>query len=491
MNTAIVCLVSIYLAGMLILGLRAQSVGRSTAEDYFLADRSVSWFHLGLTFFATWFSTLAFLGVAGFHYTKGVNWYFAQGTFWLLAPIAAWIFGRRIWALGKVRSYLTPGDLLADSYNSAFVRFLTGMICVFALIPYTLVQLVGIGKVFEASTSGVISYSLGVCLTAIATAFYTVIGGVRAIIWTDIVQGLLFLGVTLIAVFVAAGAAGGLHAGFAAAQAAHPELFVIDLNNIGKPLTTILIWTPGFVLLPHLWQRNYMAKSEEAFTKSIVVFSLLSLVLLLATMLIGVSGMSIVSSLSDSDKLIPAIFGSYAPLLLPLLVLATFAAGMSTVDSQLLTSSSVITGDVLRALGIRIHPDNERILGRIIVVVLIAALTFLALLPESQGAIFTLASKGTAIAFLLLLPLLIALRGEHCSSVTGISVLLSGIAALAALELGLVKVSLPFGFGTPISAFLVQLAVYQSTKLLNIRSQRSVNSQAFRREAEPQGIAAS
>ena len=492
MNTSIVGLVSLYLLVILVLGIRAHSKAHSSAEDYFVANRNVSWIHLGLTFFATWFSTLAFLGVAGFHYTRGVSWFFAQGTFWLLAPLSAWLLGRRLWELGKKHGYITPGDLLADKYQSSFVRFLVGALCVFALIPYTLVQLVGIGKVFEASTSGVISYSTGIIITAIATTFYTVIGGVRAIIWTDVIQGLLFLGVTILGVIVAANATGGLQAGFAAAQAARPEMFVVDLANIGKPLTTILIWTPGFVLLPHLWQRNYMAKSEEAFSKSIVVFSVLSLILLMSTMLIGVSGMSLINDLSDSDKLIPIMFGEYAPMLLPLLVLATFSAGMSTIDSQLLTSSSVITRDVLKAIGIRVPAKNERVIGRVLVVALIIGLTSLALLPESQGAIFTLASKGTAISFLILVPLVAALANSTVTPKLGVSTLLSGTVTLAVLELGYVEFSLPLGFGAPVTALLVQLAVYFAVKRKqNTFAQRRDMESATTRETRPESVAAS
>ena len=467
METTIIILIAAYLLFTSYLGFCAHRSAQATAEDYFVARRNISWLHLGLTFFATWFSTLAFLGVSGFNYNRGVSWYFAQGSFWMLAPIAAWVLGRKLWKLGKRHGYITPGDLLADRYKSSLVRFLTGAISVLALVPYTLVQLVGIGKVFEASTHGTISYSLGVAITAIATALYTVVGGVRAIVWTDVIQGCLFLSVTVFGVIIAIDAADGLFYGLSLAQQTRPEIFAIDLSNIGKPLTTIIIWTPGFVLLPHLWQRNYMAESETAFSKSIVVFSLMSFVLLLATMLIGTLAISFMNSLTDSDKLVPILFRDYAPVFLPLLVLATFAAGMSTIDSQLLTASSVIIRDVLRPLGLpQISETKEKLLGRVVVVLLILSLSQLALLPESQGAIFTLASKGTALAFLLFVPLVATLTGRDNCPRSGVLTLVAGLLVYTLLELKIVNYTLPLGFGPPIAAFIAQVCMFATVSRL-------------------------
>ncbi len=464
MVTTIVFLVSAYLILTCYLGFRAYRGSINTAEDYFVAGRTVTWFHLGLTFFATWFSTLAFLGVSGFNFKRGVSWYYAQGTFWMLAPLAAWLLGRKLWERGRECGYITPGDLLADSYDSNLIKLLVGIMGMMALIPYILVQLVGIGKVLEASTNGVISYPVAVIVTAVATAFYTVIGGIRAIIWTDVIQGILFLGVTLLTVFIAVDAAGGLAIGLATAQQVRPEAFTFDVSNIGVPLTTIIIWTPGLVLLPHLWQRNYMAKSKESFAKGLVVLSAMSFVMLIATMLIGATAISFISDLQDSDKLVPVIFRDYAPTFLPLMVLATFAAGMSTIDSQLLSASSVIIRDVFGLQ--KIEPKKEKLLGRVVVICLIILLANLALLPESQGAIFTLASKGTAVAFLLLVPLLGALN--QAPKQVGLVTLISGLSVFLLLELKVISWSLPFGFGSPVAAFLVQalLCIYFSYRKL-------------------------
>jgi solute:Na+ symporter, SSS family len=461
MTAVIITLVLIYISLTLLLGRKARRAAANTSEDYFVAERSLSWGHLALTFFATWFSTFAFLGSPGFFYKHGATWYFTQGVFCLSAPFLAWFMGRKIWLLGRRHGYLTPGDLLADFYQSNAVRYITAIISILALIPYCLIQLVGIGKVFAASTGNAAPYWSGVGLAVLATAFYTFVGGIRAIVWTDIIQGILFFIVLLLGGGITLYAAGGIFDGYTAALAVRPEAFELDPNQVGSPLTMILIWSFGFILLPHLWQRTYMAGSAAAYSKSIVVFSIISFLFIITSMLIGTLAIGFMPELSDSDKLVPLIFAEYLPGALPLLVLATFAAGMSTIDSQLLTAASVIVRD-FRAPFVKGKLDSykEMRLGKIVVLGMILLLGCLAVRPESRGSIILLASKGTAIAFLLLVPLCGPLLWKRASRIGALACLIAGSVTLILFEAEFISTELPLGFGSPLACLLVQAPAF-------------------------------
>ncbi len=461
MTALLIALLFAYLICSVLVGIAAHRGGNNTAEDYFLAGRSVSWLHLGLTFFATWFSTFAFLGAPGFFYKKGVTWFFTMGSFCLLAPLLGWFIGRRIWLLGRNRGYVTPADLLADRLRSERLRPLVALICILSLIPYSLIQIVGIGKVLAVGTAGTIPYWCGVVLAVSATAIYTFIGGVRAIVWTDFIQGILFLAILVLGAAVAYSMSGGLVEGFSAALAIRPSAFELDRASSGSPLTIVAIWLFGFIVLPHLWQRSYMAKSAQAFSRGLVVFAVLSFLLILCCMVIGMLSIGVVSELPDSDVLLPQLFQQHLPLAVPFLVLATFAAGMSTIDSQLLTASSVVVRDLIRPMRrSTMSSEDERSLGRWIVLLMILALGVLALLPGSQGSIIVLASKGTAICFLLTVPLCLALFHPNASGQATYWSLISGAALLFLLETKLVPLRLPLSFGPPIAAVLLQLLVF-------------------------------
>lgn len=463
MTAAVIAIVLVYVVASVGLGLWAHARSRDTAEDYFVAERSLSWIPLGMTLFATWMSTFAFLGSPGFYYKNGVSWFLPHGFLVVGSPLLMWFIGRRIWALGRQCGYITPGELLADFYKSNTVRYLVAGVCLLALLPYSLVQLIGIGKVLEASTDGAIPYWIGVALAVFSIAVYTYLGGVRAIVLTDILQASLFGAMMLIGAGVALYAAGGLGEGYAASVEARPEAFVFDPAKVGSPLTLLIIWTFGYILLPHMWQRAYMARSGEALSRSIVLGSFLALILIaIPSLIMGTLGIGFLPDVGDSDKFVPTMYSAFLAGALPFLVLATFAAGMSTIDSQLLSAASVVVRDLVRPKRrADLSPHRERFLGRLAAMVLLLILVVLALSPFGrQGNIILLASKGTGIALLLLVPLCGPLLWSRASRLGAIGALVAGGVVMFLLETGLVSIVLPLSFGPPIAALVVQIPVF-------------------------------
>jgi len=143
-------------------------------------------------------------------------------------PFMTWLIGRRVWLLGNLRGYITPGDLFEDRYKSKALKVITAVIGVAALFPYCTIQFVAIGKVLSSVTEGAISYSSAVIFLTLLTAFYTFLGGIRAIILTDMIQGTIFLVVLMLGAYVSLTEAGGLVEGLENAIAARPEAFVFD-----------------------------------------------------------------------------------------------------------------------------------------------------------------------------------------------------------------------------------------------------------------------
>ena len=474
MTAVILGLIAVYLAASLIIGLKARKRSVQSSEDYFLASRNLTWTHLALTLFATWMSTFAFLGSPGFYYKNGVNWFLPHGFLVVGSPMLLWIIGRRFWELSQKNGYVTPGDLLADFYDSRFVRYLVAAISLVALVPYSLIQLVGVAKVLEAATNGAAPYWVGIVLSVLGISVYTYIGGMRAIVWTDIIQGILFGILMLVGAGIAIFAAGGFREGFTAAATANPEAFAFDPQTVGSPLTLLIVWTLGYVLLPHMWQRAYMAGSPSALGKSVVAGSAMAFFLIaIPSLTMGVLGMGFIENLADSDTFVPTLFGTFLPFVLPFVVLAAFAAGMSTVDSQLLSAASVVVRDIATPLQKRaISSQQQKTLGRAVVLILVTLITILAFLPQAQGSIILLASKGTGVALLLFVPTLGPLTWPRASKVGALAALLLGGTTLLALESGVAGNPLPLGFGAPIAAMLIQVPAFLLGSLIFPRRKR-------------------
>ncbi len=443
-----------YLVLLMVLGYRANKQNQQTAYDFFVASGSLNWQHIAMTYFASWVSTFALLGSPGSFFSSGVSWWFVVMTFNAAAPLFAWWLYKKIYEAGKNGEHVTLSDYFAHRYSSRTINFTVALISVAALIPYCLIQFVGIGKVFATASGETLSYELGIVLIAIVTALYAILGGVRAVVWTDVFQGFLVVGVAVLAAGAAIYSSGGIGSGIQAAYVRAPELFRIERSNFGAPLTLAIIWFSGFIVMPHTWQRSYMALDLKELSRGLSAFSILLFVVIASTAILGFCAIGLMPDLLDSDKVVPEFFSRYLPWASPLLVLAVFAAGMSTIDSQLLTASSVIVNDLSRE-----HSTirNNPIASKLIVLLLIVLIAALALTPAAHQGIVVVASKGISIVFLVMLPLVASILWERTAA-TAVAVSLVGGGSLwILLELELLRVPNPYGFGTSLMILPFQL----------------------------------
>ena len=140
---------------------------------------------------------------------------------------------------------------------------------------------------------------------------------------------------------------------------------------------------------------------------------------------------------------------------------------MSTVDSQLLSAASIVVRDIVRPLrGKDLTPQMERMIGRVTTSILLVILVVMSLTPFGQSGIILLASKGTGIALLLLVPLYGALFWDRSSAFGAAAALLAGGILMFLMESGLADFSLPYGFGAPIAALLLQIPVFVMGSLI-------------------------
>jgi SSS family solute:Na+ symporter len=298
---------------------------------------------------------------------------------------------------------------------------------------------------------------VAVSFTSFCILFYAYLGGIRAVILTDAIQAFLFGAILF-------GGSFALYNSFS-----HPAelaqsirnldegMTTFDPSRIGVPLTLMAMWGFGYVLTPHMWQRIYMTSSARNLGRGIVAGSVLALIVVaIPSLFIGLAARSSGLEVVDTDKLMVAVFLQHANWMLPLLMLGAVAAGMSTVDSQLLTASSIVIHD----LGGAKASARSSMRGRFIVFVGVVLLWALSLSSLREGAIVLLASKGIGIALLLLVPLLGGLASARPSTAAGVGSLIAGGAVLSALELGAIKAQIPLGFGFPIAAVMVQFTVY-------------------------------
>lgn len=396
-TAAVILVTAIYGAICLGIGYYGWKRTQLTPVDYFLAGRTLGTFVLSLTFIATWVSMWTFYGAVGANYRLGPSFMSAMITWNVLWPLMVWAMGTRLWVLAHRFGSITPSDLFADYYQSEAMRVLASLVGIVALIPYMSIQLLGGGIAFEAATGGAIPFWAGALFMAAVMMLYTLFGGLRAVAWTDVFQGIFFLAVMLGLSIWLLGLPEAGNA-FRASAAVNPKLF--DPANFawGQWLGFVLTWGLS-PLLPHMMQRCFMARSPRVITCTAASLAILSpWVQTVPVMIVGVAAVGVLPGLkgADTDAVIPLLLAKYAPYVGAIVVAAAWAAGMSTLDSQLLTASSLVTRDLYRYARPQANEKEQARVGQLFVMV-VTLVMYLFVLTK-PGFIVVLGTAGAGIA---------------------------------------------------------------------------------------------
>lgn len=438
----------------------------NTPDDYYLGGRGLGVLVLTGTMLATYFSTFAFLGGPGFWYANGASW--LEFGFWNISgAFLVWVVGSRFWLLGQRFGHVTPSDMLADFYEGDHVvRILVAIIGITALIPYATIQLTGVGKALVGLTGGEAPFWLGVVILVAMVAGYIFLGGLRAVAWTDVLQGFIFLLFLLVSAALVVGWGGGLTAGFRTALETDPSKWVYanTASEQGSWFDLTLIWAVGWVFLPHLWQRMFMAKDPRVLARSALLSGTLSLwIITFMGLLIGGIGAGLIPALPEgqsSDAIIPILFAEFFPTGGVMLVVAAYAAAMSTMGSQILTSSSLFVRDIAKK-PFRPEMDDatESRIGRYFIFVFAVVVLALALSPVGRTAIIPLASAGASLAILFVPPVLGLFYWEEASTQGARWSLLVGFCFMQLTTWTALSDMLPY-FGPPVWGLVITAVVY-------------------------------
>lgn len=189
---------AVYTLGIIAVGLYSARYARRSNEDYFLAGRSLGGWVAALSASASSESGWVTLGLVGLAFTSGVSAY------WIIPGCLIGFLFNWFVVAGRLRdrsnelSALTVTDLFAFSFRERvpLLRTLCVIVILVAMLLYVAAQLAAAGKAFAASFD--IDYKVGVLIGAGVVLVYTVLGGFRAVCWTDFLQALLMVGTLIV-----------------------------------------------------------------------------------------------------------------------------------------------------------------------------------------------------------------------------------------------------------------------------------------------------
>lgn len=351
----------VYMIAMLGVGAFFLKKNKNT-EDYYVGGRSMSSWHVGLSVVATDVGGGFSIGLGGLGFTMGLSGSWMLFTGLLGAWLAAVILIPKLSALPEFKKLFTFPQIFSIFYDKK-TALLAGIISAIGYAGFTSSQLLA-GAKLASSTFADLSLTNALVIMGVIAVVYTVMGGLKAVIYTDTIQwalllsGLVFIGLPL--GYVSVG-------GYEKIREILPPEF-LSLTNIrwqdmvNWGITIIPIWFVGMTL----YQRIYACKSEKAAQKAWYIAGLFEWpVMALMGVLLGMfarvgaeTGMFAYLGYEsaqgmDAEVGLPMLLRTILPAgLMGLMMSAYFSAVLSTADSCLMASSGNLVTDIIGYKGV-------------------------------------------------------------------------------------------------------------------------------------------
>lgn len=353
-NLTIVVVVVFYMAVLLGIGYLAGWRMRST-EDFFLAGRSLGSWVSGVSSTASSESGWVMLGAVGMAYTQGVSaLWFAPGCLLGYVVNLYWLAPRLRREAARQGSLTIP-DFLSDRFGDPhhLLRLTGVLIILLSLGGYLAAQMTAVGKAMHAILG--VAYGPGIAIAGSIIVVYTLMGGFRAVCWTDLFQGLIMAASLVAMPILALSAAGGYGETLTRLAAIDPGLVSVTGSRTGFGLFGFLAGLLGIGLgypgQPHVITR-YMAASGDQKIRQIQVIAMVwGVIVFWGAGLLGLAGRLLMPELgltgNDPEELFPLLAMKLLhPLVAGIMLAAILSAIMSTVSSQLLVVASAVSRDL-------------------------------------------------------------------------------------------------------------------------------------------------
>jgi SSS family solute:Na+ symporter len=430
-----------YLAVALYIGIFAfrHSRGRD-AEDYFLAGRSLGPAVFLLSLFGANMTAFSILGASGHAFANGiVTFGLMASSSALVIPIALFVIGTRLWALGRRNGFMTPVQMFRDRWECGHIGTVVFAVQAVLLVPYIIIAVMGGGTTLVAVSNGRIPYWLGGAVVSLVVMTYVFFGGMRGTAWVNTFQTILFLMFGAIAVSVISAGMGGFSRAMESLLASPATAPLLTRERISPLYFFSYTFIPlSSIAFPHICIFCLTARRLGHFKRTVILYPICMLLIWLPSVFLGVaanaardvpsieaklearSALAAANPAMDAaerdrlrrvaagDDVILRLVEGYAPVWLAALLGACVMAAVMASDSQILALSTMFTEDVFAYYGgkARFGEAVQVLTGRMFVVLIAVVAYFIALrVPQS---IFDVATQYAFAGYSALSPLLVA-----------------------------------------------------------------------------------
>ena len=443
--------IALYLSSLLVLGFIAKrSLKENTLADFYLAGKGFGFGILFLTLFATQYSGNTFFGFTGATYRNGFSWILCLH--FMTAVVAAYLtFALKLYRLSDEKKFLTPCDFIQHRYNNQLLTLLVCLIMIAVLCNFVIAQLIAMGRAVEGLSpiEGTNTFEYGVLGLAAIMVVYGSLGGIRAVAWTDAIQGvILFFGFFFLLIL--------MFENFGSLEQATNILINRDqatgTNYTKIPETkTLISWGSyiisvgfGVCLYPQAIQRIFASKSEKDLRRSLSVMAFMPIPTMLIAVTAGIFALAYFPGLEgpQTDRAFGLILKEISTksgvgyVMVIVTLSAVLAAMMSTSDSALLSISSMLTKDIVQRFFLPLETQSNLVkTSKKISWSIISILVCLCFILKDNTSLIQLLDRKIDLLVQLVPAFII---GLHCNKLNGQAVLIGIVFGL------IVSLVLPF-----------------------------------------------
>ena len=460
----------LYLGIMAFIGWYA---GRKTNNigDFFVLSGKAGVVVSGIAYFSTQFSMGTFLGTPGTIYGVGYAGMAISvpgAVFCMILP--ALLIGRKLITLGHKYGFLTMADYLTDRYHSKNMSGVLGVMMLFFLVPMMGAQIIGAGVIVHVFTG--LPEWVGVVGMGIIVILYCMTGGMKGAMMTDVIQGSLMIATAVVTFIVSVVMGGGFSNINHTLQSMNEAYLTFPGANGYMPWTyyvsNIVLWSFFTMGQPHLFTKFFAMKDHKTMFKAILLGT--AGMFFSATLIewAGVNGIASIQNIEKADQIIPMILQrGLNPFLASIFIAGIVAAGMSTIDGILVTTTGAVTRDIYQKI-INKDATDEAVmkLSKVVTVIIgIIVICFGVFQPGSIFEINLFAFSGMAI---FVVPILFGIYWKKATAKGAVAAVIAGIISLLLFTLNPSVKALAMGFHalfpTTIIASIVMIVVSKFTE---------------------------
>lgn len=463
MNLGVIFPLVIYLAFIFGAALYAYSKRHQGdfLTEYYVGNRSMTGFVLAMTTAATYASASSFVGGPGAAYKFGLGWVLLAMIQVPVVWLALGTLGKKFAILSRETNALTINDILFYRYKNKYLVWISCFALLVAFFAAMTVQFIGGARLLETTIG--LTYTQALLIFAITVGLYTFIGGFRAVVLTDTIQGTVMILGTVILLFGVIYAAGGIEKAMTTLSEIDPALVSPygpnEMLSFSFMASFWVLVCFGVIGLPHTAVRCMSYKDSKALHRGMIIGTIVLSIVMFGMHLAGALGRAVIPDLTIPDQVIPALMVKVLPpIIAGIFLAAPMSAIMSTIDAQLIQSSSIFVKDLYLSAKPEAAKNQKKIsrFSTLLTLTLSALLVLAALNPPDMIIWLNLfAFGGLEAAFLWVI--ILGLYWDKANAYGGIASMITGLGVYIGFTTAAIK---PFGLHAIVPSLALGLIAF-------------------------------